>query len=290
VKEGIMTLPVTVGIDGSGAAERALGWAASEAVLRHAPLDVVHVSQFITVPPGVPPATSMNAAMAEERQKWLDEAATVVKAVAPEVAVSTTLIDDQVLRALTTRSSQAQLLVLGSRGRGGFTELLAGAVAVALSAHARCPVAIVRGSIPDPTSPVVVGIDGSATSDAALAFAVDEASLRSVPLVAYHVWSDNSHLPGVQGQPFVLDWNAIREAEENVLTERLAGVQDRYPEVEIRRVVERDRPAHGLIRQSARAQLVVVGSRGRGGLTGMLLGSTSHALIHHAACPVVVAH
>lgn len=283
-----MTMPVTVGIDGSGAAERALGWAAAEAELRHAPLDVVHVSQLITVPPGVPPATSMNAAMAEQCQKWLDDAVAVVKAVAPDVTVTTDLVDDLVLDALTKRSSRTRLLVLGSRGIGGFAELLAGSVAVALSAHAHCPVAVVRGGIPDPQAPVVVGIDGSPTSEAALAFAMDEASMRSVPLIAYHVWNDNAHEPGAQRQPFVLDWNAIRKAEEQVLADRLAGWQERYPDVEIRRVVERERPARGLIRQSARAQLVVVGSRGRGGLTGMLLGSTSHALIHHAACPVVV--
>jgi nucleotide-binding universal stress UspA family protein len=285
-----MTLPVTVGIDGSGAAERALGWAAAEAELRHAPLDVVHINQLITVPPGVPAATSMNAAVAKQCRQWLTEAVTVVKAVAPEVPVTTELIDDAVLDGLTRRSAHAQLLVLGSRGLGGFTELLAGSVALTLSAHARCPVAVVRGGYPDPKAPIVVGIDGSPTSDAALAFAMDEASLRSVPLIAYHVWSDTAHQPGVQTQPFVLDWNAIRDAEQEALTERLAGWPERYPEVEIHHVVERDRPAHGLVRQSALAQLVVVGSRGRGGLTGMLLGSTSHALIHHAACPVVVAH
>ncbi len=111
-----------------------------------------------------------------------------------------------------------------------------------------------RCAIPDPTAPIIVGVDGSAVSEAALAFAVDEAALRSVPLVAHHVWSDTAHQPGAQSKPFVLDWNAIREAEEDVLTERLAGWQDRYPEVQIRSVVERDRPAHGLIRQSARAR------------------------------------
>jgi nucleotide-binding universal stress UspA family protein len=283
-----MTQPVTVGIDGSGASERAVGWAAAEAELHHVPLDIVHVGQFVTVPPGVPPASSMNADIAARCRKWLDEAAAVVKTVAPEVAVTTELIDDTVFDALVKQSSHARLLVLGSRGAGGFAELLAGSVAVTLSAHAHCPVAIVRGGISDPAAPIVVGIDGSPTSEAALAFAVEEASLRSVPLVAYHVWNDNAHEPGVQTQPFVLDWNAIREAEEQVLAERLAGWQQRYPEVEIRRVVERERPAHGLVRQSARAQLVVVGSRGRSGLAGMLLGSTSHALIHHAACPVVV--
>ncbi|QUQ64054.1 universal stress protein [Kutzneria sp. CA-103260] len=284
-----MTLPVTVGVDGSGAAERALGWAAVEAELRHLPLDIVHVGHLITVPPGEPPATSMNADMAARCRKLLDEAVSVVRTIAPEVSATTELVDDGVLDALSDKSSHSSLLVLGSRGSGGFAELLAGSVTVNLSAHARCPVAVIRGGIADPHAPVVVGIDGSPTSDAALAFAMDEAALRSVPLIAYHVWNDTSFEPGVQNQPFVLDWDAIRDAEEQVLAERLAGWPVRYPEVEIRRVVERDRPARGLVRQSARAQLVVVGSRGRGGLAGMLLGSTSHALIHHAACPVIVA-
>lgn len=284
-----MSLPVIVGIDGSDSAERALGWAAAEAALRQVPLDVVNVNQPITVPPGVPPATTMHAATAAQSQKWLDDAVAVVKAVAPEVSVTTELVDDLVLEALAKRSGHAQLLVLGSRGLGGFVELLVGSVAVALSAHGRCPVAVVRGAVPGPTAPVVVGIDGSPSSDAAIAFAIDEAALRSAPLIAYHCWSDTAHEPGVQSRPFVLDWNSIRVAEQDVLADRLDGWQKRHPEVEIRQVVERDRPAHGLVRQSARAQLVVVGSRGRGGLTGMLLGSTSHALIHHASCPVVVA-
>ncbi|GAA3431775.1 universal stress protein [Kutzneria kofuensis] len=284
-----MTLPITVGIDGSSSAERALGWAAAEAVLRHTPLDIVHVNPPITVPPEIPAATAMSAAIATQSRRWLNDAVDIVEAVAPEVPVTAELIEDQVLDALTRRSSHAQLLVLGSRGIGGFAQLLVGSVAIALAAHARCPVAVVRGAVPGPTAPIVVGIDGSPTSDAALAFAVDEASLRSAPLVAYHAWRDTVHEPGGQHQPFVLDWNAIRDAEEKVLAQRLGGWQDRYPDVEIRHVVERDRPAQGLLRQSARAQLVVVGSRGRGGLTGMLLGSTSHALIHHGACPVVVA-
>ena len=139
-----MALPITVGIDGSGAAERALGWAAAEAELRHTSLDVVHVSQFVTVPPGVPPATSMNAALAAMCQKWLDDAVAVVKAVAPEVAVTTELVEDRVLDALARRSAHAQLLVLGARGLGGFAELLVGSTSHALIHHAACPVIVTR--------------------------------------------------------------------------------------------------------------------------------------------------
>jgi nucleotide-binding universal stress UspA family protein len=181
------------------------------------------------------------------------------------------------------------MVVLGDRGLGGFTGLLIGSVAVAVTAHAACPVVVVRGPESDLTAPlpepVVVGVDGSSTSEAALAFAFEEASLRRVPLVAVHVWRDL--LLDATLAP-LLDWDAIESDERQVLAERLAGWSEKYPDVAVRRLVAYDRPARALVGESGRAQLVVVGSRGRGGLHGMLLGSVSQALLHHAHCPVAV--
>jgi len=87
----------------------------------------------------------------------------------------------------------------------------------------------------------------------------------------------------------LIDWDVVAADEWEVLAERLAGWGEKFPDVEVRRLVTRDRPARALVEESGRAQLVVVGSRGRGGLGGMLLGSVSQALLRHAACPVVVA-
>jgi nucleotide-binding universal stress UspA family protein len=128
-------------------------------------------------------------------------------------------------------------------------------------------------------------VDGSPASGAALGVAFEAAALRGVPLVAVHAWHDLRIDPTMT--PLV-DWDVVEAREREVLAERLAGWDRQYPDVTVRRLVIRDRPAHALVQESARAQLVVVGCRGRGGLAGMLLGSVSQALLHHAACPVMV--
>jgi nucleotide-binding universal stress UspA family protein len=167
--------------------------------------------------------------------------------------------------------------------------LLIGSVAVDLAAHASCPVVVVRGPEPDYTAPrpepVVVGVDGSPTSEAAVAFAFEAAALQNVPLVAVHVWHDLLVDPTMAP---LLDWDVVESDEREVLAERLAGWTAKYPDVPVRRLVACDRPGRALVDESGRAQLVVVGSRGRGGFRGMLLGSVSQALLHHAHCPVAV--
>lgn len=183
----------------------------------------------------------------------------------------------------------AQLMVLGSSGAGRVVGALAGSVAVALVAHAPCPTVVVRGPErrPDETAalPVVVGVDGSPVSEAAVAFAYDIASARKAPPVAVHTWRDLVADPAIAP---LLDREAIETDERELLAERLAGWAEKYPDVSVRRVVTRDRPAHRLLEESANAQLVVVGSRGHGEFAGLVLGSVSNALVHKAACPVAV--
>src|SRR5690606_3692092 len=164
--------------------------------------------------------------------------------------------------------------------------LLLGSVAVGLGGHARCPLVVVRAvQDSEPTAPVVVGVDGSPLSDPALAFAFEAAAVRGVALEAVHAWRE---LVGDLDMATLLDWDAIETEERALLAERLAGWAEKYPDVPVRRVVTRERPARVLVEQSRGAQLVVVGSRGRGGFTGLVLGSVSHAVLHHAHCPVAV--
>ncbi|MBW0011732.1 universal stress protein [Mycobacterium sp.] len=136
---------------------------------------------------------------------------------------------------------------------------------------------------PDSNAPVLLGIDGSPASEAATALAFDEASRRGVGLLALHVWSDVGVFP-----VFGMDWRDREREGQEILAERLAGWQERYPDVPVERLLFCDKPSQWLLKESERAQLVVVGSHGRGGFPGMLMGSVSSAVAHAAQVPVIV--
>jgi nucleotide-binding universal stress UspA family protein len=226
----------------------------------------------------------------EAGQKLLDGArVTVEEAVGDaHVEVTTDMIAGPAVPVLEELSTAAQMIVIGCRGRGTLARSVLGSISTGLAHHAHCPVAIIHDEdplMPHPSqAPVVVGVDGSPASEHALAIAFEQASFRGVDLVAVHAWGDSGmfEFPGA-------DWSTLQEMGEETLSERLSGWQERYPDVLVRRVVVPDRPAHQLIEQSESAQLLVLGSHGRGGFAGMLLGSVSTAVIHSARMPVIVA-
>ena len=174
--------------------------------------------------------------------------------------------------------------MVGCRGRGALRRGLLGSVSTGLIHHAHCPVAVIHDKVPSLMQPVLVGIDGSPASELATAIAFDEASWRGVDLVPLHTWSD-AEVSDVPSQ----EWSAQQAAAEEPLAERITGWQDRYPDVSVEGVVVWDQPARRLLDQSESTQLVIVGSHGRGGFTGMLLGSVSTAVVHGARIPVIVA-
>jgi len=272
---------VVAGVDGSESALRAARWAAREAQRRHAPLRLVAaVGQATAMQLGDPWMTAgLREMLHRQAREYLAAAAWVVDAM-PEQDV----LDGSAIHCLEKESRSAQLVVIGGRGLGGIGGLLVGSVAVALAAHGACPVVVDRGRA-GADGPVVVGIDGSPSSEPALAFAFEAAALRRAPLLAVHAWwdllIDPVTLPSV-------DWEAVAQSEQLALAERLAGWQEKCPDVEVDRLVVRHRPAGVLVEQSKRAQLVVVGSRGRGEVSSLVLGSVSHAVLHRADCPVVV--
>ncbi|MEW2503714.1 universal stress protein [Amycolatopsis sp. CA-161197] len=279
-----MTDHVVVGVDGSEAAAVAARWAAREAAWWRTSLTVLTVSGVEGPSVGGPEWRAAKEALAlEVARTTRDELA----AAEPGVPITTETSDAGVEAALRQASRHALLLVVGPP-TGTLSGLLAGSPDADLIARAGCPVAIVRGSgSTRVTGPVVVGVDGSPTSDAAIGWAFEEASRRRVPLVALHAWQDS-----YSGRPFgenratpLID---VGEAEKRALARRLAGRREQFPDVGVELVVERDRPRDRLIDHGKAASVVVVGSRGRGGFTGMVLGSTTHALLHHADCPVLV--
>ena len=278
--------PVLVGVDGSRSATDAVRWAAAEARRRHTGLRLVEAFGWIPVEDTADAhhvESSYRDVLVKAARERLAAAAAVAAEVAPEVEVTTELLADYPLPRLVTESRTAQLVVVGDRGLGGVTGLLVGSVGMGLAAHAACPTVVVRGH--QTAGPVVVGVDGSPLSEAALAFAFDAASARQARLVAVHAWQDAMIDTSVE---LLYDWTSVETSEQQVLAERLAGWASKYPDVEVERVVVRDRPAHALQERSVGAELLVVGSRGRGGLVGALLGSVSQKLLHHAACPVVI--
>lgn len=178
------------------------------------------------------------------------------------------------------------MLVVGARGFGAVRRALLGSVSTAITRHAHCPVTVVRtNSATDAISackPVLVGVDGSDNSVAAIGLAFDEASRRKVSLIALHAWSDARGFVSETG------WAGVSESESVLLAEGLAGWAEWYPDVAVRRVLVCDNPVRSLLTESDNAQLVMVGSHGRGGFADMLLGSTSTALLHSVECPITV--
>ena len=173
-----------------------------------------------------------------------------------------------------------------SRGSGGLGGTLVGSVASSVAAHAVAPVVVVRGDEPtEPAAPVVVGVDGSPVSEAAIDFAVVAADLASCPLVAVHTWWDPLFDPVTEP---LLGWDAIVDDERRVVAEQLAGRSAAYPNLVVSTVVERSHASRALLDRARGARLLVVGSRGRGGFAGLLLGSVSRAMVHRAPCPVAV--
>ena len=283
---------VMVGVDGSPAAKCAVAWAARDAAMRKVRLTLVHAVRPIglTLPP-MTATTAFTRWQVEQGQKVLDMAARVAREAAADRGtgqIETELLFSPAVPTLVDLSKDADLVVVGSRGRGPVERSLLGSVSTSLIRHAHCPVAVIHDEDPvmpyPAAAPVLVGIDGSPASEQATAVAFQEASWRGVDLVAIHVWSDVE----VNDYP-AIDWPAMKPAAERILAERLAGWQERYPDVTVRRVVECDHPTYQLIRHSESAQLVVVGSHGRGGFAGMLLGSVSGAVAHSARMPVIVA-
>ena len=281
--------PVVVGVDGSESALDAVRLGATEADLRHRPLLVVHAFAWsqMRVPVGPVPGGPPEGGFRNAADRLVEAAVDVARRAAPSVPVVSSIDDGFAAPVLLRHARTAAMVVLGNRGLGGFGDLIIGSIAVHVAAHATCPVVVAKGTA-HVGGPVVVGVDGSAVSDHAVGFAFDEADRRDVPLVAVHAWRYPVPTGAGDMLPLVYDLDQVGAEETALLAEATAGWCERYPDVHVTRRVYRSRPAKALVEESADAGLVVVGARGRGGFSGLLLGSVSHAVLHHAQCPVAI--
>ena len=292
--------PIVVGVDGSAPADAALRWAIREALRRGGSLALVHclpIAQMALPMGGV----SSPAAFEEIRaggQGILEDAVRQVAALAPDIATSSHLMTGAPVDSLRGWWEHADMIVIGAQGRHQLTEAFLGSVAFRLAGTVRCPVIVVRADYGDPSEqqPIVVGVDGSPGSEAALEFAFDIASQRHQRLLALRVWDDTYLAGGLRTYPLELDLDRIDSDQADALREQVAAWAAKYPDVVVVETVRRGHPAAELVRFAATPPteadpgtgLLVVGSRGRGGFAGLLLGSVSHAVLTHATCPVAV--
>lgn len=268
-------LGIVVGVDGSPGSTIAVKWAARDAALRGAPLTLVHAAR--------------TRSQRERGQQVLDAALQIA---GEQCRVQCEMPRETPVFALTDLSEHADLVVVGCLGTGSLRGRHLCSVSSTLLHHAHCPVVVIHDDVrltsASLTAPVVVGIDGSPESELAIAIAFEEASLRKVNLTAVHAWPPVSVFDDIVSFPGA-GYSTLRAQEDELMSERLAGWGERYPDVAVHRVVARNDPTPQLVDYARTAQLVVVGSHGRGGLAAMLLGSVSAGVVLLTHVPIIVA-
>jgi nucleotide-binding universal stress UspA family protein len=280
---------IIVGTDGSRHSLGAVEWAAEEAALRGAPLRVVHAMAPWIYDKNVDPRLlGVREWLLTSGEDCVRTAVEAARARAPGVEADGRTVPGGASRALLDQARDAALIVLGSHGVGTVAGLLLGSTALQVVAHTPVPAVVIRHTDPVARREIVVGVDGPPVGEPALAFAFEEAGLRGALLRAVHVWSD----PGSAGPggmtPLVYDVTAVTAQHTRRLNDALTVWREKYPDVRVAAEVVHGRPVRILAGFSARADLLVVGTRGRGGFAGLLLGSVSHGLLHHAHCPLAV--
>lgn len=287
------TKPIVVGVDGSDAAMSAARWAASFAQKIDAPVELVH---------GMPrtgsmftdPASAIHAAVLAEHREHaitiLKQAEEELRAAFRGLDVSTLRFDEPVDELLTVRSRTAQMVVLGSDMISPATALLVGSTTLAVGAHSACPVVAWRGDRETVSElPIVLGVDRALTGPAAFEAAFEFASRVGAGIKAVHAWSQFGRPAGV-ANPLLIDWDGLEAMQWQELLHVVEPWAERYPDVPVTYFVDPEGAGKALIKHTADAQLMVVGSRGRKPLAGALLGSTSLNMLHHCPTPVMLCH
>ena len=287
---------VVVGVDGSESGRSAAAWAAAEAERRALDLRMVNVY----APPIelYPVPGAMTAQLSHAARAWattmLFQIGRELGQLHPDLKIHTAVRHGHPVSVLEEESEHAVLTVVGAHGAYQFSDALVGSVAARIARRSHSPLVVIRTPPADSaatgTGPIIVGVDDSPLAQAAIGFAFDEAALRGTELIAVHSWDVEPLIRTMAAIPMPLQLEAVADDELRLLTQQLAGWADQFPDIRVQHTVATGHPVSALIDKaaSADAQLIVVGSRGRGGFAGLLLGSTSAALIAHAGCPVAI--
>ncbi|MET8051161.1 MULTISPECIES: universal stress protein [unclassified Streptosporangium] len=276
---------IIVGADGSGNATAAIEWAADDAARMGLPLRIVTAVQ--RWPNDIPkfPAPEWEDAVTESSRKVLAAAEETARSRQPGIEVTTTLIEGPPSLVLREQGKDATEVVVGTRGLGGFAGAVIGSVSIHVAGHVHCPVVVVRPGRDGAHGEITVGLDDSDACEPALAYAFEQARLRGSTLRALYAWQVPVH---IYAPEIVYDMDEFRAAHDKVMTDRLAGWRERYPEVKVIEDVRRAHAVEALSDASDTCDLLVVGSHGRGALGSLFLGSVSRGVLHHARCSVAV--
>jgi nucleotide-binding universal stress UspA family protein len=254
------------------------------------PITIVHACGHLAWLPEVADLASSEDALMSKGREIIAEAAYDVRVVDPTVGVESILTMGDPATILLEAAESASLLVMGARGRGAISSLLLGSVSHAVARQAHCPVVIVRRPswYAPHTAPVVVGVDGTASSTSALDFAFRQAALDGVGLTVVHAaWDLPARLPSAAAWPCGAKPVVADEAAQYV-EDALVTLAEKHPDVAVTKRNARGEPVRTLVRESRRASLVVVGSRGRRPLTTTILGSESRGVVENSESPVAV--
>lgn len=285
--EGLHDRGILVAVDGSESSDRSLAWAVTEAELRGVPLTITHCYYWPSTGLGAMEAIGfLMEGLAADSAEVLSAAEKFAREKAPGVEVHVESRLGAPVASIVELSPHYELVVIGSRGLGGFKGMLLGSVSTGVVANALSDVVVVRGDgdvdLRAMGAPVVVGVDPSPAGQRALVAAFEAAERRGCPLHAVHAWQGPAVEAGADQEH---QW---QEKIAGELADQVTAVAARFPSVTVETLTHRDRPAAALLSRAQTAQLLVVGTRGRSELKGIMLGSTSRAMVQHAPCPVLV--
>ena len=289
-----MKKPIAVGYDGSEASDLAVIWAAEAAVGYGLPLNITTAWTLPTTEMGIGTSGAFDnqlvAALRDEAHAILDKGVQLANDTTPDISIRGQIASGPAAGVLVDESETATMVVLGTHGKGALAGLFLGSVSRQVATHIECPAVVVRAPHDPESREIVVGVDGSESSLRALRFAFEEASRRALTLRVLHTW-EVPPIGAITGVPTFAPPEILEDlanAESRITAEELAGHREDFPDVEVITDVVHGSPVKALKDASESAAMVVVGSRGRGGFTGLLLGSVSHAVVHQAECSVAV--